>query len=60
MNKRHVTVELVKRVNRALIEGKRYASHIEEATARLPRLTPEEINAAWAKANGSAERDAKV
>ena len=51
MNKRHVTVELVKRVNRALIEGKRYAPHIEEATARLPRLTPEEINEAWVKAN---------
>lgn len=47
--RRSVTVDLVRRANRAIIEGKVYAPHIE-AAARLPRLSAEEINKAWAKA----------
>lgn len=46
-----VTVDLVRRANRAMIEGKVYAPHIEAAAARLPRLSAEEINQAWAKIN---------
>lgn len=49
---RVITVALVRRANRAAIEGKRYATHIEEAASRLPRLTAKEINRAWARTNG--------
>ena len=54
------TIDLVRQANRALIEGKKFAPHIEEAASKLPRLTPEEINAAWKKANGKATRNVKV
>ncbi len=54
------TINLVRQANRALIEGKKFAPHIEEAASKLPRLTPEEINAAWKKANGKATRNVKV
>ena len=60
MDERDITVELIQRVNNALIERKKYAPHIEAAAERLPRLTPEEINAVWKKANGRAKSDAKV
>lgn len=59
MDSREITVDLVQRVNRACIEGKKYAPHIEAKVARLPQLTPEEINATWAKVNGKAERNSK-
>ena len=52
---RAVTVDLVRRANRAAIEGKRYAPHIEAAAAKLPRLTVEEINRAWSRVNGRSE-----
>lgn len=51
IEKRYVTVELIRRANRALMEGKKFAPHIEAAAARLPRLTAKEINAAWEKVN---------
>ena len=54
------TIDLVRQANRALIHGKKFAPHIEEAASKLPRLTPEEINAAWKKANGKTARYAKL
>ena len=47
-----VTKDLNLRANKNIIEGKRYPREIEEAAARRPRLTPEEINRAWAKVHG--------
>lgn len=51
MNGSHIVVteELIRRVNKNLIEGKRYPQDCVDAAARLPRLTPEQINGAWAK-----------
>lgn len=49
-----VTLALVRKANKAAIEGKHYAKHIEEAASRLPRFTAKEINSAWARANGEA------
>lgn len=54
--RRVVTIQLVRDANRAAISGKEYARHIREVTERLPRLTVEEINSAWAKANGRSEQ----
>lgn len=57
MNERIVvTMDLIRRVNQAAIDGKRYPKEIMEAAARRPRLTAEEINRVWAKVNGT-QRD---
>ena len=52
IKRRYITVELVRRANRALIEGKNYPPHIEESVTRFPHKTAEEINEAWARVNG--------
>ncbi len=46
-----VTEDLIRRVNQAAIEGRKYPKEIMEAAARRPRLTAEEINRVWAKVN---------
>ncbi|MBQ7606509.1 MAG: hypothetical protein IJU76_00760 [Desulfovibrionaceae bacterium] len=48
-----VTEDLIRRVNQAAIEGRKYPKEIMEAAARRPRLTAEEINRVWAKVNGT-------
>ncbi len=58
--RRSVTVDLVRRANRAIIEGKVYAPHIEAAVSRLPRLSADEINKAWAKVNDRKTGKAQV
>ncbi|WP_297228640.1 hypothetical protein [uncultured Desulfovibrio sp.] len=58
--KRVVTLQLVRDANNAAISGKQYAKHIREAAERLPRFTAEEINSAWAKANGRSEQKTSV
>lgn len=46
-----VTRDMILRANQNIIAGRRYSKEIEEAAACRPRLTPEEINRAWAKIN---------
>lgn len=58
--RRMITREMVREANRAAIEGRRYAPHIEEAASRLPKFTAEEINQAWKRANGRQESNLSV
>ena len=55
-----ITEDLVRRANQAAIEGKRYSRDIEDAAAKMPQLTADEINNAWASANGSKKDNGKA